>query len=141
MAFTRDSTLGTVLDHADAAVVVRRFAPGVVNSPLLVQLRSAPLGLVIGMDPLLKTDPAREESFWSALGAVDDSGVAAPRPERVAVVPRDDYDDAPRSSARLRAALRAPCRRPARSSSTGPRTATRSSTSSSRPSSGSGISS
>ncbi|WP_244259374.1 DUF5605 domain-containing protein [Rathayibacter sp. VKM Ac-2759] len=104
MAFTRDSTLGTVLDHADASVVVRRFAPGVVNSPLLVQLRSAPLGLVIGMDPLLKTDPAREESFWSALGAVDDSGVAAPRPERVAVVPRDDYDDAPRSSARLRAA-------------------------------------
>ncbi|KQQ04222.1 alpha-L-rhamnosidase [Rathayibacter sp. Leaf185] len=104
MAFTRDSTLGTVLDHADAAVVVRRFAPGVVNSPLLVQLRSAPLGLVIGMDPLLKTDPAREASFWSALGAVDDSGVAAPRPERVAVVPRDDYDDAPRASARLRAA-------------------------------------
>ncbi|SMH44700.1 Protein of unknown function [Rathayibacter oskolensis] len=113
MPFSRDSTLASALDHPDAADVVRRFAPGVVNSPLLVQLRSAPLGLVVGMDPLLKADPAREESFWSTLADVDDSAVAAPRPERVAIVPGDDYDDAPRGCARLRDAVagtvQAPC--------------------------------
>ncbi|WP_244250495.1 DUF5605 domain-containing protein [Rathayibacter festucae] len=92
VGFSRESTLAAVLDHGEAGDVVRRFVPGVVNSPLLVQLRSAPVGLVVGMDPLLKADPEREASFWAALDAVDDSGVAAPRPERVAVLPRSDYE-------------------------------------------------
>ncbi|MBO0985567.1 DUF5605 domain-containing protein [Rathayibacter sp. SD072] len=106
MAFTRDSTLASVLDTPEAAALVRRHAPGVVNSPLLVQLRSAPLGLVVGLDPLLGGDEARAEAFWSALAEVDDSALAPPRPERVIAAPRDDYE--PESSPRGSAALRSP---------------------------------
>ena len=93
MGFDQDTLLRDVLDNEIARRLVQDALPGVTNSPLLLQLRSLPVGRVatIGIAGSLSED--RLADLWIALAAVD---VEAPqgRIEPAAIAPDPSYETA-----------------------------------------------
>jgi hypothetical protein len=99
--FDADSLLADALDHPDAREILARALPGVVNSPLLQQLKRMPLGAIVG-GPLSRLSVDRVDELWAALGAV--RAEAPPvRVDAPAVDPDTAYEsrDVVRGSARI----------------------------------------
>ncbi|MEV6041695.1 DUF5605 domain-containing protein [Nonomuraea sp. NPDC052116] len=98
--FGPDSLLADVLDHAEARGVIQRTLPGVVNSPLLIQLRRRTLGKITAAGPYARLSPAQLDDLWRELAALDagDPGVRSDPP---AIAPNPHYEPAgtPRGSA------------------------------------------
>ncbi|PRY13557.1 DUF5605 domain-containing protein [Kineococcus rhizosphaerae] len=102
MPYTRESSVGHVLDDPAARAVVQKFLPGVANSPMALQLRSAPLGVIVDHDRVLAGDPQRLQDFWDRISEIE-VGEVAPRPEAPRIEPDPGYEtpDVPRGSARV----------------------------------------
>ncbi|MET8976409.1 DUF5605 domain-containing protein [Streptomyces sp. NPDC004539] len=103
MPYGPTSTLGEVLRNKQAEAVVRRHLTGIVNAPLEVQLRYAPLEQVTGFLEGMRADPAARDAFYTELAAVDDTAGDPPRPPETPDAPSPDYepDDVEPGSARL----------------------------------------
>ncbi|MCU1526961.1 MAG: hypothetical protein JWP75_724, partial [Frondihabitans sp.] len=89
--FDGDSLLDDVLGHAEGRRIVQTYLAGVVNSPLLVQLRHLSLERIAGTGAFGRLDPPAAESFWSELASLD-RGVVVPRVEAPAIVPSTSYE-------------------------------------------------
>jgi hypothetical protein len=88
--FTAQSKLSDVLDNPAARAVVAATLAGVVNSPMIAQLRGFPVGLLAGRDPILRSDDTARERFWTRLGQIDDT--TPPRVEPAAIEPDPQYE-------------------------------------------------
>ncbi|GAB2874320.1 DUF5605 domain-containing protein [Streptomyces mayteni] len=102
--FTPTSKISAVLENAAARAVLARYLPGVVNSPMLDQIRGMPVGVVVEHDTAATADPALVERLFAELAAVEDHGAGDPRPEEPPIAPDPAYEGAevPRGSATAR---------------------------------------
>jgi hypothetical protein len=105
-AFTASSRLADVLDNPAARAIVTSALAGVVNSPMLAQLRMFPIGLLVDRDPVLRSDEEARAAFWAQLEAVD--GAPSPRVEPRRIDPDQRYEDD--GVARASASITAPGR-------------------------------
>lgn len=97
-AFDAASPLFDVLRDHDAAAVLRRHAPSVVESTLLHTYHGQPLGLVLDTETALTDEDRR--SVLAELEAIDRPGASAPpRPAPPAPTRSYEADDVPRASA------------------------------------------
>lgn len=49
MAFTMDTTLGTLLDHPQAKPVLEKYLPGISTNPMVGMVRGMTLNMVLSM--------------------------------------------------------------------------------------------
>lgn len=99
--YTPDSRLGDVLENPAARSVLSNALPGLVNSPMLGQLRNMSLRMLADHETALRDDPERSAAFWASLAAIEDT--TPPRAEAPAIAPDPDYEgeEVPRGSAEL----------------------------------------
>ncbi|WP_105969102.1 DUF5605 domain-containing protein [Streptomyces geranii] len=94
MPYGPSSLLGEVLRNKQAEAVVRKHLSGIVNAPLEIQLRYAPLEQVTGFLESMRADPAARDAFYAELAAVDESAAEPPHPAEQRVTPSPDYEPA-----------------------------------------------
>lgn len=49
MAFTMDTTLGTLLDNPQAKDILDKYVPGIANNPMVAMARGMSLGSLVAM--------------------------------------------------------------------------------------------
>jgi hypothetical protein len=49
MAFTLDTTLGTLLDHPQAKPILEKYVPGISTNPMVAMVRGMTLNQVLAM--------------------------------------------------------------------------------------------
>ena len=49
MAYTLDTTLGTLLDHPQAKAVLDQYLPGVSSNPMVGMLRGVTINMILAM--------------------------------------------------------------------------------------------
>jgi hypothetical protein len=86
--FTEETLLLDLLDNPRARSAVQRALPGVLNSPLLTQLRYLSIGQVTSFG-LERADPADLATLWQELAEIDADAVTV-RVEEPAIEPRAD---------------------------------------------------
>ncbi|WP_345762866.1 DUF5605 domain-containing protein [Diaminobutyricibacter sp. McL0608] len=98
--FTEESLLIDLLDNPRARGAVQRALPGVLNSPMLTQLRYLTIGQITTFG-LERVEPSEIDRLWQELAAIDADAVTV-RVEEPAIEPRTDYetDAVARGSAR-----------------------------------------
>ena len=98
--FTEESLLLDLLDNPRARGAVQRALPGVLDSPLITQLRYLSIGRITTAG-LERVEPAELETLWQELAGIEADSVAE-RTEEPAIEPRTDYepDTVARGSAR-----------------------------------------
>lgn len=87
---TPETRISDILDNSEARAVLQSAVPGLLNSPMIGQLRNIPVGVVVGTDRELSGNSARLERLWLDLGAVEDT--TAPRVEPEVIHPDRDYE-------------------------------------------------
>ncbi|HEY9355068.1 MAG TPA: DUF5605 domain-containing protein [Arthrobacter sp.] len=100
MTLNPDSPLREVLAHRAARAMVQNYLPGIVNSPMLPQLKDLPVGQVLGMNAALSGNEAELAKLWQLLGALpEEDHRRLPQTHRAA--PANDYEpeSVPRGSA------------------------------------------
>ncbi|MBK3574726.1 DUF5605 domain-containing protein [Streptomyces sp. MBT65] len=102
MSYGPSSLLGDVLRNKRAEAVVRKHLTGIVNAPLEIQLRYAPLEQVTGFLETMRADPAARAAFYAELATVDETAAEPPRPAEARTTPSPDYEptDVPVGGAR-----------------------------------------
>lgn len=88
--FTAESPLADALDDTGARSVLQRHLPGVIDSPMVVQLRFLSLEQLVAFRGQ-HLDAAAIDGLWSELGAIEARG-SAPLIEEPPLAPRDDYE-------------------------------------------------
>ena len=88
--FTAESLLSDLLDNPQARGAVQRALPGVLNSPMLTQLRYLTIGQITSFG-LERVEPAEIESLWRELAQIEADAVAV-RTEEPAIEARTDYE-------------------------------------------------
>jgi hypothetical protein len=82
MPYGPSSILREVLRDEQAAVVVRRYLPGIENDLMRVQFMKGTLEQVTGFMPEIRTDPAAREAFYAELATIEEAThEALPRTE------------------------------------------------------------
>jgi hypothetical protein len=104
--FTATSRLADVLDNRAARAIVASALAGVVNSPMIAQLRTFPIGLLADRDPVLRSDAEARAAFWRELEAIDDAPPPREEPPQIDPDPFYEGDEVERASARLTAPVR-----------------------------------
>ncbi|GGN17725.1 DUF5605 domain-containing protein [Streptomyces fuscichromogenes] len=94
MPYGPASILGDVLRNKRAEAVVRKHLTGIVNAPLEIQLRYAPLERVVGFLEETRADTAARDAFFAELAAVDETAAEPPRPPERAIIPSPDHESA-----------------------------------------------
>ncbi|NEM92056.1 DUF5605 domain-containing protein [Galbitalea soli] len=99
MILTADSLLRTALDDDRTRAIIVRHLPGVINSPLALQLKSLPLGqVVLFASPRLGAEA--EAAFWRELETVEVNDTAPPAAApRIEPDPSYEDESVPLSSA------------------------------------------
>lgn len=97
--FTPDSRLRDVLENPEARAVVSAELPGLVNSPMLGQLRSMSLRMLVDHETALRDDAERVGRMWERLAAIEDT--TPPKVEAPAILPDPEFEgpDVERGSA------------------------------------------
>ena len=92
------SPLSSVLESAEARTILQNALPGVLNSPMVVNLRTLPVGLLVERDRAMSADPQAQARLWEQLGSVEDR--SQPADDRV-FRPDPGYEstEVPRASA------------------------------------------
>ncbi|MGP3914976.1 DUF5060 domain-containing protein [Nonomuraea sp. 10N515B] len=100
--FGPHTPLADLLDHAEACGIIRRALPGVVNSPLLIQLRRRFLGDITAAGPYARLTSAQLDDLWRELAALD-AGDPHVRSDPPAIAPDPCCEPAgtPRGSAEV----------------------------------------
>ena len=49
MAYTLDTTFGTLLDHPQAKTVIDKYLPGIATNPMLGMVRGLTLNMILAM--------------------------------------------------------------------------------------------
>lgn len=88
--FNGESLLSDALANADARTVIERSLPGVINSPIVLQLRFLTLAQVAAFGAS-RIDGAAADELWQELSSID-AGEPAVRIEAPAIEPRPDYE-------------------------------------------------
>ncbi|MCX7522694.1 DUF5605 domain-containing protein [Microbacterium sp. STN6] len=101
--FTGASRLGDAVGNAQARAIVQRALPGVINSPLFIQLRSLTLDEAVALPFVAALADDELEALWRQLADVD-AGEPAPVVEPEPIQPNLGYepDTVARGSARVR---------------------------------------
>ena len=102
MTLNPDSPLHEVLANRAARAVVQNYLPGIVNSPMLPQLKDLPVGQVLGMNATLSSNENELAKLWQLLGALPREDHRQ-MPQTRHAAPANDYE--PESVARGSAAL------------------------------------
>jgi hypothetical protein len=103
MTLNPDSPLSEVLANRAARALVQNYLPGIVNSPMLHQLKALPVEQVLGMNASLSSRADELDKLWQLLSAVPEEGLGRIQPVAWEE-PRQDYE--PESVARASAPLR-----------------------------------
>lgn len=100
--FNEESLLIDLLDNPRARGAVERALPGVLNSPMLTQLRYLTIGQITTFG-LERVEPVEVEELWRELAEIEADAVTV-RTEEPAIEARTDYetDAVARGSARSR---------------------------------------
>lgn len=109
MTLTPESLLADALASRAARAMIQNYLPGIVNSPMLHQLKDLPVGQVIGMNTELSSRTGELEQLWERLATIPEE--LHPPQRDVPPVRRHDYEPAsvPRGSALMRHAPDAVC--------------------------------
>jgi hypothetical protein len=91
--FGSDSLLSDILLSDEGRTVVQNHLPGIINSPMLLQLRSLPLGRIASMGFAGRADEEELVGMWERLALLD-AGAPTTRVEVPAIVPTTDYEGA-----------------------------------------------
>lgn len=62
MAFTLDTTLGTLLDHPVAKSVIEKYMPGVANDPMVSMVRGMSVNMLLAMPQAQQMGLTREKA-------------------------------------------------------------------------------
>lgn len=49
MAYTLDTTFGTLLDHPQAKAIIDKYLPGIMNNPMVGMVRGMTLNMILAM--------------------------------------------------------------------------------------------
>jgi hypothetical protein len=90
MTLNPDSPLSEVLANRAARALVQNYLPGIVNSPMLHQLKALPVKQVIGMNASLSRADELDK-LWQLLSAVPEEGQGRIQPVAWEE-PRQDYE-------------------------------------------------
>jgi hypothetical protein len=104
LGYGKDARVRDVLSDATARGIVARYAPAVVNSPVITHMGFLPIGAIVEHGGAAPPDPAEVERMWHELAVL--AGSPPSQAETPFIAPAPDYetDDTPRSSARIRVA-------------------------------------
>ncbi|WP_129669300.1 DUF5605 domain-containing protein [Phytoactinopolyspora endophytica] len=110
--FSSESRLSAVLANPRARALLEKAVPGVANSPMVQNLSSMPVGVLVDRDPAMRVDEQARKQFWEEMAQIDDT--TPPRVEAAPIEPRLDYepDDVAEGSAAVRAAGSGPVHAP-----------------------------
>lgn len=90
--FTPQSRLSDVLESDDARRVLQTHLPGVVNSPLLLQLRALTLEQITATPAGARLDDDSTARLWHELAGIE-AGAPSVRVVEPAILPDPDYED------------------------------------------------
>ncbi|WP_426226344.1 DUF5605 domain-containing protein [Pseudarthrobacter sp. DSP2-3-2b1] len=62
-----DSSLSKVLDHREARAILEKYLAGILNSPMLQQLKELPISQVMGLNAELANRPDELANLWRQL--------------------------------------------------------------------------
>lgn len=91
MTLTPESPLSDVLANRAARAMIQNYLPGILNSPMLHQLKGLPVGVVIGLNAELSSRTDELENLWKRLAAVPEAA-SGQSPPSVREKPRADYE-------------------------------------------------
>ena len=88
--YTSDSRVADAMENDTARAVLERRLPGVLNSPLIMQLRFLTLGEVVSLGSA-RLEDAQTAELWDELALIE-AGMPVERVEAPAIEPRADYE-------------------------------------------------
>jgi hypothetical protein len=97
--FGPESRLASVLDSPEARTILGNALPGVLNSPMVLALRTMPVGVLVERDRTLAADPGARARLWAELAAVEDRSRGPLGVEPVLPDPGYESADVPRGAA------------------------------------------
>ena len=102
MGYDARARAAAVKDDPAAAAVIERYAPGVLDSPVLSSLTTIRLGALVGGGLFVGEKPRGLDQMWAELADLDGSD-PEPEPQPAPGPPADGYEgeEVPRASARI----------------------------------------
>lgn len=72
MAFTMDTTVGTLLDNPQAKSIVEKYVPGIANNPMVGMVRGMSINQLLNMPQAVQFGLTREkaEAFLTEVNKV-----------------------------------------------------------------------
>jgi tetrahydromethanopterin S-methyltransferase subunit B len=61
MAFTLDTTLGTLLDHPQAKAIIEKYAPGIATNPMVGMIKGLSLSAILAMPQAVQYGLTKEK--------------------------------------------------------------------------------